>query len=205
MAKKTKWHKISNAYDAYWFLKEHPKLQRMLRSEISAEDADKLERKHFLVSRDTGGKCYRYFRHGTVAAIEENLDIFYTKTNKPGGHGRVDDDKRKNKYVECWLEFGPVKYGYAYSGGEKPQGDYDNVTIEHHYHDWKCDTGGSTFDQGLVNLARKVRKEYGDYAPRDGRDGKCGRPCGDCIDMRKHRGKLRGKRRTIKTAQSKKD
>jgi len=208
MAKKKQWHKIANAYDAFWFLREHPKLQRMERSEITPAEADELEAKHYLIQRDPDGKCYRYWRHCTVAAIEENLDIFYTKTNKPGGHGRIDDDRSKNKYVECWLEFGPVYYGFAASGARSTSEkyyqefykDWDKTTIKLSSHDIDLDTGGSTFDEALVNLAKNVRKHYGDYKPSKDGYWKCGRPCGECIDMKKRR-----EEDEKKTVKSKKD
>jgi len=172
------YHKIGNALDAYWFLHEHPKLQRQMRTEVSPKEARKMEKAGYLISRDRSGKCWRYYRHGPIPAICENLSIFYTRTNKPGGHGRVDDDKSKNKFIECWLEFGTVEYGYACGD---VNADWDVDTHEMNYHDYKVDSGGSTFDDALVMLARKVRKEYGDYSPQTRAD-KCGKPvCGDCV------------------------
>lgn len=182
--KKKAHHKIANAYDAFWFIHDHPKFMLRERTPVEPEEADKLEAEGFLITRDTGGKCYREWRHLHRHAIDENLEIFYTKTNKPGGHGRVDDDRSKNKHVECWLEFGPSYYGYAYSGNKKPAGDWDIETMKHMSHDYRLDCGGTTFDQALVALARLVRKHYGDYRDRDGRDGACGRPCGDCRDLK---------------------
>ncbi len=174
------YHKISNSYEAYWFIHDHPKFQRMIRSEITPVEADKMEKEGFLVSRDKCGKCYHYRRHLVIPAIEENLSVFYTKTNKPGGHGRVDKDRSKNKYVECWLEFGTVEYDYLYG---QPNEDWDDTTGEMNYHDCRCDTGGSTYDQALINLARLVRKFYGDYAPTTRAD-KCGpAPCADCKEI----------------------
>lgn len=180
---KTK-RKIKNAYDAYWFLYYHPKLNAMERNEVTPEDADELEKKGYLITRDPSGKCYRYWRHLHRHALDVNLDVFYTKTNKPGGHGRVDDDRSKNKHVECWLEFGPIYYGYAYSGGKEPSGDWDDTTMLHHSHDIYLDTGGTTFDEGLVRLAKNVLKRYGDYSEKLAEEGSkrwCGKPvCGDC-------------------------
>lgn len=178
--KKKRYHKISNAYDAYWFLHDHPKLQRMIRSEITPKEADEMKKQGFVISRDRGGKCYRYRRHLVIPAIEENLSVFYTKTNKPGGHGRVDDDSSKNKHIECWLEFGTVEYEYLYG---TVNADWNDATGEMNYHDWRCDTGGPTYDVALVNLARLARKFYGDYAPQTRAD-KCGpKPCADCREV----------------------
>lgn len=159
-----RYHKIANAYDAWWFLYYHPKFERMLRNEITPKEADRMEKAGFLVSRDKCGKCYHYMRHLTVAAVEENLSIHYAKTKDGKG--------------ECWLEFGAVEYGYLYG---QPNEDWDDTTGEMHYHDWKLDCGGKTFDAALVQLARLVRKNYGDYKPKTGRKGKCGpKPCADC-------------------------
>src|SRR5271157_4188554 len=152
-------HKITNAYEAWWFLYEHPKLKLPERNEVSPEEAAKLEAEGFWITRDVGGKCYRMYRHLHRHALEENLSIHYAKTNKPGGHGRVVDDKSKNKHVECWLEFGPMEYGYMYSGGAEPNGDYDDETMRQHYHDTDLDTGGTTFDEALVRLAKLARKK----------------------------------------------
>jgi hypothetical protein len=185
---KTK-RKIANAYDAYWFLHDHPKLNCQSRHEVTPEEADKLEAEGFIITRDTGGKCYRVWRHHFHHAID-HLDIYYTKTNKPGGHGEVDDDKSKNKYVECWLELGPTYHGYLYSGGKEPMGDWDTETTLHHSHDPSIDTGGSTFDEGLINLAKNVLKRYGDYSDKlaDHHSKRwCGKPvCADCKES--HRG-----------------
>jgi hypothetical protein len=183
----SKKHKITNAYEAWWFMYEHPKLKLSERHEVTPEEAAKLEAEGFWITRDVGGKCYRMYRHLHRHALEENLSIHYAKTNKPGGHGRVDDDQSKNKHVECWLEFGPLEYGYAYSGGKEPMADWDTETVRHHYHDIDLDTGGATFDEGLIRLAKNVRKKYGDYEELnypESRDTDCGKPeCADCKDI----------------------
>jgi len=172
--KKKRYHKITNAFEAWWFIHDHPKFQRQIRSEIIPVEADEMEKLGFKVSRDRGGKCYRYHRHSIVSAIEENLSIFYTKTDGK----RVNDDKSKNRFQECWLEFGSVEYGYM--AGEI-NADWDVETGELNHHDWKLDCGGSNFDEALIKLARLVRKHYGDYQPKEGRSGKCGpKPCPDC-------------------------
>jgi hypothetical protein len=172
MAKR--YHKISNAYDAWWFLYYHPKFQRMIRNPITPKRADKMEAAGFLVSRDRSGKCYWYMRHMPVPAITENLSVHYAKTDGR----RVTNDSKKNVNVECWLEFGSVEYGYM--AGEI-NADWDVNTGELNYHDWKLDCGGKTFDEALVKLARLVLRNYGDYKPKEGRSGKCGpSPCADC-------------------------
>lgn len=176
MAKKL-YHKIANAYDAYWFIHDHPKFQRMIRSEVTPKEARKMEKQGFLITRDRGGKCWRYRRHLVVPALEENLSIFYTKTNGK----RVDKDPKKNN-VECWLEFGSVEYGYL-SNYPDPKSNWDMETVEQNYHDWKLDCGGSTFDEALIRLARNIRRIRGDYKPQTRAD-KCGpKPCADCKEV----------------------
>ncbi len=186
MRKKT-YHKITNAYEAWWFIYEHPAMRLPERNEVTPEEAAKLEAEGFWITRDVGGKCYRMWRHLHRHALDENLSIHYAKTNKPGGHGRVDDDDRKNKHIECWLEFGPLAYGYMYSGGSEPNGEHDTETMRHLYHDVDLDTGGTTFDEALIRLAKNVRKKYGDYEERADRIGnECGKPeCADCKETRR--------------------
>jgi hypothetical protein len=182
--KKKRYHTIKNAYDAYWFIHDHPKLMIPERLAIETEkEALELKAAGYWVEQDAGGNWWKFYRHLYRRAIESNLDIFYTKTNKPGGHGRVDDDRSKNKHIECWLEFGPEMYGYAQEEFEAKE-DHMRSYLQP-CHDWRLDTGGSTFDQGLVNLARNVRKFYGDYSPRTRKDA-CGKPvCGDCRGTKK--------------------
>lgn len=155
--------KIKNAYEAYWFICNHPKFKLPERIEVTKGLAKKLEAKGYLISRDKDGTCYRYFRHTCREAIDSNLEIFYAKTNKPGGHGRVDNDKKKNKYIECWLEFGNEYYGYMAGGGEGFE--WDVQTGKMSSHDPNLDSGDTTFDKAIVRLARKIQKHYGDYQP----------------------------------------
>jgi hypothetical protein len=176
---------IRNAFEAHWFLYNHPKMNVPARAEVTKKEASKFEKEGFLITRDIGGKCYLVFRHIFSRALDKNLDIFYTKTNKAGGHGRVDNDKSKNIHVECWLEFGPMCYGYAYSGTDTPAGDWDDTTTLIHGHDTRLDTGGVTFDEALIRLAKLVLKFYGDYS-EVAFDGVCGSPvCADCNTVNK--------------------
>jgi hypothetical protein len=187
-----KYHKISNGHEAWWFIYSHPKFMLPERNEVSPGEAAKLEARGYWITRDKDGKCYRMYRHLHRHAIDLNLDIHYTKTNKPGGHGTVDKDPKKNKFVEVWLEFGQEEYMYATP--------WDEETNRMGYHDWRLDTGAPTFDQALVRLARLVRKHYGDYKPHDGPEGKCGKPvCGDCAANRATMEKLGLNKIKIKT------
>lgn len=155
-------HKIRNAYDAYWFLYYHPKFSVPDRIEVCPDEV-MAEDEYVAYTKDRGGKCYRVFKHGYLRALKNNLDIHYALTNKPGGKGTIVEDKSKNKYVECWLEYGPLSYDYT-SGGTY---DWDVVTHLQHYHDIQLDCGAPTFDEALVILAKKVQRLYGDYREKD--------------------------------------
>ena len=173
--KKT-YHKIATAYDAWWFLYNHPKLMLRERNEEPKFNADALEKRGFIITRDKGGKCWREWRHLHRHAIEENFSIFYTKVDSSG---KVNDDPVLNIQQACWLEMGPMEWGYC--------ADWMEETSLINYHDIELDSGGRTFDDALVSLARKVRRgKYGDYCDRKGRQehGACGRPsCADCRKM----------------------
>jgi hypothetical protein len=178
---KKRYHKIGTAYDAWWFLYEHPKLNRLERSEVSEKEAKKMEAAGYLIVRDErGGKAWRMWRHLAVPAVVENLDIHYAKTDGK----RINDDHKLNVHDECWLEFGPVEYGYL-SNYPDPKTNWDMETVKQNCHDWRLDCGGKTFDEALIRLARNVRKFYGDYKPKTRKD-KCGKPvCGDCAGFKK--------------------
>jgi len=150
----------------------------MVRTEVTPKEARKMEKAGFLITRDRGDKCWRLRRHLMIPAIDENLTIFYAMTDGK----RVNKDKSKNKSVACWLEFGPVEYGYM-SNYPDPKTNWDMESFEQHFHDYKLDCGGPTFDVALIMLAKKVRKEYGDYSLKTPADP-CGpRPCADCKDV----------------------
>jgi hypothetical protein len=175
-------HQINNAYDAYHFLYSHPKFMLRERYEITPEEYDKGLADGYLVTKDRGGKCYREQRHLFRHAIEHNLDIFYAKVDETG---RVNDDRQKNVNVECWLEFGQLEWGYM-SGGEY---DWDTETGLLNYHDVDLDTGGPTFDEALISLAKLVLEHHGDYEDlpyKEQRAKQCGEtvPCADCRDAK---------------------
>lgn len=159
-------HVIRNAHDSWWFLYNHPKFSVPTRTEIPPEYVEGLKEIEGLkgagveLFTEASGKSYRMWPQVPIHALHCNLDIFYTKVN---ARRRVDKDKAKNTNVECWLEFGPIQYGYAYSCTDTPMDEYDTETILHHIHDINLDTGAPTFDEALVKLARLVKKHYGDY------------------------------------------
>ena len=80
-------------------------------------------------------------------AIECNLDIHYAKVDEKR---RVNDDRSLNKFVEVWLEFGPIKQVVS-----------DGHLHLQHSHDINLDCGAPTFDEALIKLARLVQRHYG--------------------------------------------
>lgn len=154
--------KIRSAYDAYWFLYGHPKLNcregKLLDTAVALKQAEQWCKEahggRIITIRDRADwakkktqKLYEFClkRH----AIETNLDIHYAKVND---QGRVDDDRKKNVHVEVWLEFGSNVH-YLQDGQYQLIGE----------HDPDLDCGAPTFDEALVMLARLVQKFYGDY------------------------------------------
>lgn len=168
--------RIKTAYDAYWFLHDHPKLNRIERDPI---EPDKLEEskadakkpvsidglKPYKVRvrfvKDEGGNWWREWPDMTVPAISENFDIHYARVDE---RGRVNKDSKKNISTECWLELGPVEWGYHQPEYETKEGAR---CYKVHFHDVGLDCGGKTFDDALVKLARKVLRKYGDYPKQD--------------------------------------
>ena len=148
--------KIKNTYDAWWFLHDHPKFN--VPERIPKEDlVPRKDRKFYKNYHDKGGNNWWVCRVLQQIALTSNLDIHYVKVDETR---TINKDKSKNKTVECWLEFGPLKYGYS-----QPEYEIKEKAREYlqHYHDVDLDCGAATFDQALIILARKVLKKYGDY------------------------------------------
>jgi hypothetical protein len=152
---------IQDAYSAYRFLKKHPQFIRYERIAITEREAEhfRSRRGAYRLVKDEGGNYWEEcYKGGEVHAFDENLDIYYTKTDAPGGHGHVNDDKSKNIYTECWLEIGQVDWGYS---GEWEWKEEHKRCYPIPCHDYELDTGGTTFDEALINLANNVLKKYG--------------------------------------------
>jgi hypothetical protein len=167
-------HSIRNAYEAYWFLHEHPKFQRKERGPLEPDEVEEAKkpakkpkdgdvigkimgrRKGFRIVKDKGGNFWREWSI-TVPALVENLNIHYTAVDE---HRRVSDDASKNQFSEVWLEFGQVLWGH-HADGATWRGT--ERAYKMHYHDVDLDCGAPTFDEALVKLAKKVKKKYGDF------------------------------------------
>jgi hypothetical protein len=153
--------KIRNAFEAFWFLTEHPKFKYrsaklVSDAELKAAVVAKGDRIRTVKDQMPWNKGVTYHLYEFAYCNESfpcNLDIFYTKVDETR---RVNDDKAKNINVECWLEFGQIKQEVS-----------DGILHEMNYHDTRLDCGGPTFDIALVKLAGRVRKYYGDFkAPK---------------------------------------
>jgi hypothetical protein len=141
------------------------------------DHADALKKQGFIITRDKNGQYWREWRHSVHHAVVENLSIHYAKVD---AHGEVNDDASLNVNQECWLELGPMEWGYM--------SPWDKETGLMNFHAVELDCGGKTFDEALVEIARLVLKEYGDYRQKEKypQEGACGRPkCADCGSIKR--------------------
>jgi hypothetical protein len=148
---------IRNAHDAFWFLHEHPKLkyrEAVLLTPAQAKTVKLNKGERIRIVKDEMQWNKKRYPVREFALRGEsfplNLDIFYTKVDKTR---KVNDDKSQNKFIECWLEFGPVEYVVE-----------DGTLHRRHFHDINLDCGGPTFEIALMKLTKLVKKHYGDYA-----------------------------------------
>ena len=182
MAKDTRKRKIKSAYDAWWFLWNHPKLCVPVRDKEPKESADALEKRGFLIHRDVGGTCWRVWRHTQYRAVERSLEIHYAKVDI---RGKTSSIPEQNTFTECWLELLVPEYGYACPVEWGPP--FDETSLNS-CHDVLLDCGGKTFDEALIKLAKLVLRHYGDHpygigSKKGDYRGECGQPCGDCLSI----------------------
>jgi len=147
--------KIKNAYDAFWFLHDHPRLNC---SSILPYRED-YARGLFRIIKIGDIRFLEMKKDHPDIALDTNLDIYWTKVDSTGHR---TDNPDENKFIEVWLEFGGLGrpniveltcYGYK-------EGDPIRLTT---YHDPDLDCGGPTFDEAFVKLAKLAQKKYGDY------------------------------------------
>jgi hypothetical protein len=62
-AKGSRKRKINTAYEAFWFLNDHPKMRLRERHEVGEAEAKELKRRGFIITMDKGGTFYREHRH----------------------------------------------------------------------------------------------------------------------------------------------
>lgn len=153
---------IKTAYDAYWFLMDHPKFrcrEATMIGEVGIVKPPKAptrgDRIRVVKDEMPWNARRQYYLHEMSLyreALSSNLAIFYAKVDDSKC---VNSDKSKNKHIRCWLEFGTMKQAVS-----------DGVLHIQHGHDPRLDCGGATFDEALMKLARLVKKHYGDYKPK---------------------------------------
>jgi hypothetical protein len=167
------------AHDAWHFLYNHPAFclpERILVADKDLITYKKRTSKYYILKEEkyidkNNQECTVYylewpklFKH----ALQENLWIFYAQTDITG---QVNDDDTKNKYTECWIEFGNNQFIVDYKReciAANPHNNWDYLIDEDFVktissHDTDLDCGGPTFDEALVKLANNVLKKYGDY------------------------------------------
>lgn len=157
MARKI-YHRIKNAYDAYWFIYNHPRYIVYERSpRLEEEEATTLRNEGVRITEfecEDGSIYYQQEMYVTRHAIQDNLDISYAKVDDTG---RINDNTSRNVNIECWLEFGEEQWTQSYRDIW-----FDEPTLIP-CHDCDLDCGGATFDDALIILAKKIKKLYGDY------------------------------------------
>lgn len=127
-----------------------------------------------------------FFYKGTLAdkcepGFAENLDIAVTKVCPLTD--RIEDDRSRNTKTAVWVECG----GYEDPTQEWEMDNAQWVATGISCHNMAYDTGGDTFEEAIINLARKVMEEEGDYVDYD----ICShclrrRPCPDGRDENEH-------------------
>lgn len=85
---------------------------------------------------------HKMFKH----LFEQGLYTMVVKVNPDTME--IDDDRTKNTKVQVWLEHGPweeVDFG-----------------LPRHTHDFDLDSGGDTFEEAIIELAKLVKEHYND-------------------------------------------
>lgn len=80
------------------------------------------------------------------------LDIMAVKVNPETMS--IDDDDSKNTKVQIWLEHGPHEKIKSFMDQNVPTHDID------------LDCGADTFESAIIELAKLIKKKYGDYEPQ---------------------------------------
>jgi hypothetical protein len=86
------------------------------------------------------------------STFPRDLDIDFVKVNP--STNIIDDDDSLNTKTEVWLEFGPPWF-------DEESGKWYSS------HDIELDCGGDTFEEAIIELARLVKKHYGDEKPKE--------------------------------------
>lgn len=133
-------------YNAYYFMVLHPANTRRF---------------------EMGGKvgapysCFAEYLYVMVVKVDPQTKRIETKYNpnwKRNGKGKDRFDKARNTETNVWVEWGPYTEGSRCGGANVPEGQEVTGSSSH---DPRCDTGGATFEEAIVNLAHNVYVLYG--------------------------------------------
>lgn len=69
----------------------------------------------------------------------------------------IDDNPKLNNKLQYWLETGYMDLYFR----EKNKIMYENITL---CHDYRLDCSGYTFESAMIQMARNIKKHYGDYS-----------------------------------------
>lgn len=133
------WRKTVKAYEAdpadfcnsYYYLDNHPAFWKFL---AHPNDREGREPNHIMFLEHEYG-------------VTRSLYLYPVRCN-PQTH-RVEEDSSLNTKTEIWYEIGPMdllpdEHGYC-----------------NHWHDYLLDGGADTYEQAIVEIARKVWEHYG--------------------------------------------
>jgi len=173
-------------YEAWWFLRNHPKFRLPYRTLVKKENIADYQKPYII---EKPGDVYIYQDpHMFWYAIERDLFVHYVLVNK---HGTTDAPKEERTFTEVWLEFGPAHYDgdleeELNANRENWQAEIypEMYCRENRSHDWELDCGAPTFDEALVKLANLVKRFYGDYVDDDDGHKTCGGQDGGCLSCK---------------------
>jgi hypothetical protein len=141
----TGWHETVRAYEAnpgsfynaWHYLNEHPVYWKLERYGAGQADLDALPLRHLKwLLHDYG------FGSGGISMAVARV----------APDGRTSGDPALNTRTEVWLETGE----FAWSAVSE-----HHVEPGTHYHNYKLDCGGGTYEEAVVKMARNVHRFYG--------------------------------------------
>lgn len=94
----------------------------------------------------------KFMDDGENQTFPYGLDIEVVKVNPETMS--IDDDRSKNTKVQIWLEHGPYEY-------------IKSMMSNTPTHDIDLDCGADTFEEAIIEMAKLVKKKYGDYEPQE--------------------------------------
>jgi hypothetical protein len=132
-------------HNAWWYLNLHPAFWKFYGPPVP-----KLGRFRWL--RRSAAKEHAKRFHVRYLAedrgVESRIEVWVAKVNPETG--RMDDDDVLNTKAEIWLETGPWRW---------PSRSFDEYEVP--FHDHRLDCGGDTYEEAIVEMARKVHDLYG--------------------------------------------